>query len=86
MNLVRYDVVRIMCDLRYEGLWFRVDGDRLFIVGNTTKITEQVQAKVKPRKPDILAALVTIPDGCRRPTVRLLAGRCSCAVCGRWQS
>lgn len=83
MNLVPYDVVRIMCDLRYEGLWFRVDGDRLFLVGDTARITEQAQAKVKPRKLDILAALATIPDGCRLPTVSLLVGRCNCAACDR---
>jgi hypothetical protein len=80
-HLVPYPVARLMCDARYAGVWFRVDGGRLFLIGETSSLVSL--PVLKRHKPSIIAALATIPDGCALPTVVLLTGRCrGCASCG----
>lgn len=76
MRLIPYRVARLMCEVRYAGMWFRVGGERLFITGNTADLDPAMQRAVKRCKPQIIAALQTLPPACRYPTVHLLIGRC----------
>lgn len=86
MTLVPYPIVRLMCDVRYAGAWFRTDGTRLLITGTAAPLPDGLRAQVRQYKPDIIAALATIPPGCRLPTVQLLAGGCIGCTCGRNKS
>jgi|GEM_PF-5024272 len=77
MSLPRYPVFRVMADLRYAGMWFRVEGDDLFVTGNTAKLTDDLRGKIAHHKPDIIAALNQLPPACHLPTVCLNAGYCA---------
>jgi hypothetical protein len=80
---IPYRIARLMCDARYAGVWFRLDGDRLFLTGDTSSLPPSFIAALKAHKADIIAALATIPDGCALPTVVLLTGRsCGSSSCG----
>ena len=76
MTLPPYPVYRVMADLRYAGMWFRVEGDDLFVTGNTANLTDALRLKVKRHKPIIIATLHQLPDECRLPTVCLNVGYC----------
>lgn len=82
MSLVRYPVVRVINDVRYEGMWFRIEGDDLYVTGKTENLTDYMRAKVKRLKPEIMDALQGLPADCPLPTVHLLIGQCDHCQCG----
>lgn len=74
MRLPRYPVYRVMADCRYAGMWFRVDGDDLYVTGHTDRLTDALRLGVKRHKPAIIEALRELPSGCRVPTACLNVG------------
>lgn len=76
MSLPRYPVFRVMADCRYAGMWFRVEGDDLFVTGNTAHLTDELRWQVAQHKTDIIAAVTAMPPACHLPTVCLNAGYC----------
>lgn len=76
MILPRYPVFRVIADVRYAGMWFRIDGDDLYVTGDTAKLTADLRSKVTRHKPAILEAVSQLPTACRLPTVCLNVGCC----------
>jgi len=73
-----YDVFR-------AGYWFRVDGDRLYVVarGNDRPpLPEDLVQRVRTHKAGIIKAAGIIPPGCCNRPGHLYTGRCVDARCG----
>lgn len=74
MILPRYEVYRVIAEVRYAGMWFRLDGEDLFVTGNVDRLTEEMRWEIKAYKAEIMVALSALPYGCRLPTVCLNIG------------
>ncbi len=87
MILPRYSVYRVIADVRYAGMWFRSDGSDLYVIGDTTRLTADLQSKVKCQKLAIIDAVNQLPPDCRLPTVCLNVGcREACQVAKEWSA
>lgn len=74
--------------LAYEvfqaGYWFRVDGDRLYVIARRPELPPlppDVAERVRGQKAGIIAAVRIIPDGCPARPGHLYAGRCVQSAC-----
>lgn len=74
MRLPAYPVYRVMANCRYRGMWFRVDGDDLYVTGHTDRLTDALRLEIKRHKPEIIAALSHLPTMCHVPTACLNIG------------
>jgi hypothetical protein len=66
-----------MANARYLGVWFRVERGRLFITGDTSKLTADLRDKIKAHKMAIIDAVTDLPAQCTLPTVCLNVGHCN---------
>lgn len=79
MSITPYAVAKLMRETRYAGAWFRVDGDRLYVVARNNSadpLPDSLKATIRTHKSSIIGALHSLPDGCRHPCSHLLACRC----------
>lgn len=82
MALAPLHISRLAYDVFRSGYWFRVDGERLFVVARDAErppLPADLAQRIRDHKDGILAAVRNIPDGCKNRPGHLYQGCCNCS-------